>query len=462
MASSSASAKTYELRIGAARGRVLEAAKFRDLVPALETSTGPVPRLTRRTSGRPREQGMLLQAAEKKYEGTREVVGAGEGGSDYMVVRVDRKNSIMTMTPLNAWYSFRPAITHSTLGLEDAEALLAAKDKKALRAEQRLAKLTGVTGADDEEGGGGGSGGGGGGDGGGGGSSSKNAEMAHDDEGFDDGAGPDWAAREAQDEDGNDGLDMEDEDLFDDDEDDGLGDDDEAAFNARQEAAAALHEQNGAGRRALGAADNDEDALVAAAAAAAEEEDDDFESAGGAGASELERRTKADLKAEKKLLRNADSDDSDDDEEELLDEGAEALEKLLKEAAPEPSAEEAAAALKVAAGGPTAGGKRALEAGDEADEAGKRARRAEETAAQLARAAGPKVSEKDVVMLLHQKGKMVLKELIQHFKPLMHTQEDRAVFMAIVKEVAFVSVEGDVKTAKLNDKTLGRYQLFAN
>ena len=45
MASSSASAKTYELRIGAARGRVLEAAKFRDLVPALETSTGPVPRL---------------------------------------------------------------------------------------------------------------------------------------------------------------------------------------------------------------------------------------------------------------------------------------------------------------------------------------------------------------------------------------------------------------------------------
>ena len=39
-------------------------------------------------------------------------------------------------------------------------------------------------------------------------------------------------------EDGNDGLDMEDEDLFEDDEDDGLGDDDEIAFNERQQVGA--------------------------------------------------------------------------------------------------------------------------------------------------------------------------------------------------------------------------------
>jgi len=82
---------------------------------------------------------------------------------------------------------------------------------------------------------------------------------------------------------------------------------------------------------------------------------------------------------------------------------------------------------------------------DESPEAAKHAKLASETAAQLAHAGGSQISKEDVVMLLCQKGKMALKELIRLFKPLMHSQEDRAVFIAIVKEVGCICIEDDQK-----------------
>ena len=455
-------ATPFTLRASGLKDRVLEAAKFRDRVPALETTGGTVPRISRRTSGRLAEQTMLLQAGGKKYEGTREMVGSSaEQASEYVVMRVDAQNGVMTMMPLSAWYAFRPSITHSTLGLEDAEKLLAAKDRKAARAEQRIKKMSKLE--EDEEGGGAA-------DAARGAASSKEAARLEEDDEFDDGAGPDWAAREAQEEDGNDGLDMEDEDLFDDDEDDGLGDDDEAAFNERQQAHQALHEQaGGPGRRALGA-EEDTEALAAVAAA---EEDDELEGAAGASAptGEWGRRTKEDLRAERKARREAENaSDDDDDDDELLDEGEEALNRLLNAGGAPGAASEAAAAeakaaeakAQVAAAAAAAGGKRALSPSGADDELAKRARQAKETAAQLARSERRKVEERDVVMLLHQKGKLSITELIKHFKSYMSSKAEKVEFIEIVKHIAYVSVEGDTRVAKLKEETLGRYHLFAN
>jgi hypothetical protein len=61
-------------------------------------------------------------------------------------------------------------------------------------------------------------------------------------------------------------------------------------------------------------------------------------------------------------------------------------------------------------------------------------------------------------MLLHEKGKLPIKELIRHFKPLISCKEDQEEFLKIVKQVAWLEPDGD-RQAKLKDETLGRYEL---
>jgi len=454
---------TFSLRALPAEGRVLEAAKFRDRVPALETTTGAVPKVSRRTTGRPREQGMLLQAGGKRYEGTREMVGVGaDQSSDYVVVRRDARNGVMTITPLAAWYTFRPSITHRTLGIDDAEALLAAKDRKALKAEMKLKKLTQKDVDDDEEAGGGGLGGRGG------------AGGMLDADDFDDGAGPDWDHHQQvefnkyshglgdKDEDGNDGLDMEDDEFrADDDEDEGIFDDDEQeGLQGRLQA-----QHTRASMRNPGSAvehEDDPEALAAAAAAAQEEDDDsDDDRRLQRGISDHLRRTKEDLRAERRAMR-ADEDGSDEDDEDPLDEGAEALRRILSAGQPVAEADAEADAAPAGAAGASAtgaGGKRPLSPSAAAEEAAKRARLAKETAAQLARSQQRRrFEERDIVMLLHEKGKLPIKELIRHFKPLISCKEDQEEFLKIVKQVAWLEPDGD-RQAKLKDETLGRYEL---
>ena len=82
-------------------------------------------------------------------------------------------------------YTFRPQVTYQTIGLDDAEALMAKKDTRS----QRLGRLKVKEGEgeeDDER-------------------ARQAARDADEERAFDDGAGPDWAADEMRHEDGNDG-----------------------------------------------------------------------------------------------------------------------------------------------------------------------------------------------------------------------------------------------------------------
>ena len=54
--------------------------------------------------------------------------------------------------------------------------------------------------------------------------------------------------------------------------------------------------------------------------------------------------------------------------------------------------------------------------------------------------------------------RVIIKELIRHFKPLISCKEDQEEFLKIVKQVAWLEPDGD-RQAKLKDETLGRYEL---
>ena len=72
------------------------------------------------------------------------------------------------------------------------------------------------------------------------------------------------------------------------------------------------------------------------------------------------------------------------------------------------------------------------------------------------------VQERDVVMVIHEHGKMQLKELVANFKPLMGGEKgDKDQFMAIVKKVATLVKGSDPKVLVLNESTLEQYGLQA-
>ena len=279
MASSSGSAKTFTFRASTSTKRRFDIAKFRDRVPAFEDTKSVSVTLAHKAARS--DPDLVINTGAKRYEGSRESAGGLTQGSCYIAVRVDAQTGVMTAMPLTDMYSFKPAITYHTYDEKKAEELMAKMgNRKAMLEERLLAKKAHHAAGDDDDddpdrpG--------------------LKAELVDDDDVFDDGAEPGWAAREDRDEDGNDGLDMEDEDLFDDDEDDGFGDDDDVALqerlHAKESAAEAASKRHGPGDG--DSADEHE-----------EKDDEDEEDGRAAPESEWGRRTKEDLRAERKRLR---------------------------------------------------------------------------------------------------------------------------------------------------------------
>jgi hypothetical protein len=428
---------TMELRVSGSKGRKYLAGKFRERVSALERPSTSV-RIARKTGVRPSEQGLVLDIDGKRYEGTQEMVGTStDQSTGYVVCKIDR--GVMTLTPLAEWYAVKPAITHATIGFDEYEDRMEARNKSAARMDARLKETAKVEVEDSQE--------------------DANVAALPDDDDFDDGAGPDWAANEMRNEDGNEGLDMEDEDLFEDDEDDGLGDDDETAFQARQQTK--QFASAGVPRRS----DDDERAADGASGGGGGADDSDDELDEDAGVKRGEGSTwmaqaKADLRAERKALRkdlgdSSDDDDFDDDDDDGADDALKALIALPPASAP---AGESSSAAMEEGGASNGAGKRALPPAAADEHTAKRARQAAvATAAAVTAAPAMAVSERDVVMLLHERGQMSLKELIVHFKPFFKGKEAKADFIRLVSSVAYTL--GDAKVVKVNQAMLVKYGL---
>ena len=62
-------------------------------------------------------------------------------------------------------------------------------------------------------------------------------------------------------------------------------------------------------------------------------------------------------------------------------------------------------------------------------------------------------------MLLHARGKMLLKEMIQHFKAFTASKEEKAAFIKMVSRVAYLIDEAGAKVAQLKESTLVEYNL---
>ena len=70
------------------------------------------------------------------------------------------------------------------------------------------------------------------------------------------------------------------------------------------------------------------------------------------------------------------------------------------------------------------------------------------------------MEERDLVLLLHSRGKMLLKEMIQHFKAFTASREEKSAFIKMVSRVAYTSSDQDgAKVARLKESTLVEYNL---
>ena len=412
---------SYELRLARASARTLEVCKFQQPVSGLESTSGrgvrverTLPTVSTAFNRKHTEEEFAITAGGRRYVGSRESVGAdANASSQYVAIQI--KHGVMTMTPLADWYFFRPEVQHATMSLEDAEASMSSKSKRAEIRERRLANMTKKE-EDDEEDEDGKRGGRKRSALGGGGGRGVKFDPDADDE-FDDGAGPDWAAGEMRDEDGNEGLDMMDEELFEDDEDESfeatkrrdlqygivMADEEELSFNTGMEemrASELERAERGYRERAEAAEERGESPGGGGSGGAGDDpfdddDDDDDDGAVGGAAwrrqqsnSEWATRMKQDLKAAKKQRREEMGDDSsdeygDDDDDDDDRYGAPAI--IKRDPADEPDAAappaaggdggagaaatkgspSTAAAVKVEAGAapPVAGTKRALSPG---------------------------------------------------------------------------------------------------
>ena len=157
-----------------------------------------------------------LETPGRAYEGVREAVGTSSSQTScYVLFRVDERSRIMEAIPLAEWASYRPAISYETFTSEQAEQALSSNDHQGAKSDARMSKFLRHGDADDAEGG----------------AAFGGGEDGFEEEGGEEGGG----AGMWDDEDGREGLDMEEEDLFDDDEDDHGFEDDEEAVSARNE-----------------------------------------------------------------------------------------------------------------------------------------------------------------------------------------------------------------------------------
>ena len=495
----------YALRL-APGSRQFEVCKFRDRVAALETEKSVV-KVERRIGGRPADERFVVTAGGQGYEGSRESVGtSAQASSCYVAVRVT--NGVMTMSPIGDWYAFRQQTRHDTIGLDEAEELMKSKDRLSLLADQRLQKLRKDRDDDDDDDGKGGKkrAAAGSSRGGGGGKAVKR-EVDDDDE-FDDGAGPNWAAAADRDEDGNDGLDMADEELFEDDEDDSFeaakARDRQFGWVSTDDVEMNFHGDMEDARHAFEERKNRQLAEIAQAKEEEGDDDDDDEGAGGvkreidevledadeddlytrlARATQWGTQTKADLKAERRELRREDDSDEDDDEEDGSSEIRARVDRSLEAERRATLAKDAAAVKASASGGGVktedaagtstgAGGKRALSPGAEASAKrakapapapGKEELNKIESAAAAAGGGGRVglVAEKDLVLFLHKKGPLPLKEVVKSFNAFFkENKSDKSAFIEMMKGVAYTIKQDDgTLLVKLFETTLVKYGL---
>eukprot|EP00310_Coccolithus_braarudii_P017991 CAMPEP_0183334964 /NCGR_PEP_ID=MMETSP0164_2-20130417/3403_1 /TAXON_ID=221442 /ORGANISM="Coccolithus pelagicus ssp braarudi, Strain PLY182g" /LENGTH=487 /DNA_ID=CAMNT_0025504213 /DNA_START=13 /DNA_END=1476 /DNA_ORIENTATION=+ len=474
---SAQSSQQYTIRAGRRTGRTHQLARFRDKVPALETDQEKVSMSSKRTV-RAGEPQWLLKTAERTYEGSKEAAGGGFSSAtktEYVLFKLDSQSRVLEVTPIKEWAAYKPAISYTTFTAEEAEAAMSSQDVGGTKAEARLDKLKGKDkkgAVDTAEGGG---------EGADEGAVSNDVEAAFD---FDDGTGGGDGGLCEMDEDGREGLDMEEEDLFDDDDDDaGFEEDDAAAFARTEGAAAAAGE--------------------AAKVTHFGVELEDGADEGEEGEADWGKSVKDDLKAEKKRRRDEgelEEEEEEDDDDDEDDEGAELLKRLLQEGpearqeqADVPSSELTTAAAADAksmagekrkalpdaaddakrarpGGGPTSrvatppptglgGGAVSSKDGGAVGGSGGASSRAPTPTA--GRTGKQKVLEKDVVQLLHEKGKMPLKALIDHFKDLglLADKEVKAQLLVIIKAIAKLQTTGSERWVILKDDTLVKYGL---
>ena len=408
----------YSLRSAdrADKKRDFHVVKFVKAMPSLhdKTSTVKVEKGLRRT-----DPPLTMTVSGERLEGARELVGVGAKSSSYMVFRVNEAGRVLSALPAASWYSFKPEIKYDTLTLDEVEA----REKEGGRAREKLPGIDSSKSKleklreqveskleqEDEDGGGvGGMGddddgpGGGGGDG---------------EDLFDGGGGGDDAF---ENEDGREGLDMEDEELFDDDDNDAFEDDDEQARDDRQQA------QRSDGTTGPVGELDDEDA--------------DQRKGYDDSVKKQEKRITAYEKEQRGIKGDDESDDDDDDDDWEASDDLKAVLNAKEEQEPE---EEKAK--------PNDRKRPAAASSDEPD-ANKRPK------TELA-AAKPKVSEKEVVEVIHASPKMSIKQLISKFKEFLKDAPSKAQFMGIVKVVARMEQEGDDKIVKLRESILDKYEL---
>jgi len=457
----------------AAKPRLL--AKFRDPMPSLDPRPGepPAATLTRQQpvagktayrQGRTPDPIYTLRAPENKtFEGTKEA--AGGGASSYVLLRVEAGDGRagprnVQVVPVEEWVSFRPSITYETLDIDEAEKALQQNDFRGSKSDSRLAGLR--KGSRGE-----------------GGAAEEPMAEGFEEDLFDDGAeemnGGFGTVTGWEEEDGREGLDVEDEEMFDDDEDEYF-EEDEGAAGARAEAAKlAVHE---AARVRLGpTAEDPEEEL----------EGDKPEETG-----EWKTFQKKMLQMERRERRameepgEEDEEDEEDDEEDA-EGGKEALRRILGNTRRQGDADDEAAAGAAAPADETPkGGKRKAAAAASIGEGGASgskdvdSKRARTTAASslpppaapapapapaaAAPSAAPsrhRVSQRDVVMLLHEKGAMNLRELTSYFKEFNKSADEKKHLQEIIKRVAKLDKRGGVAHAVLKEATIFEYKLTA-
>ena len=68
--------------------------------------------------------------------------------------------------------------------------------------------------------------------------------------------------------------------------------------------------------------------------------------------------------------------------------------------------------------------------------------------------------ERDVVLIIHRRGKMTLKELVTEFKAYVSQSKDhKKEFMGLIKAIAYMTEVDGIKYATLNEATLVKYDL---
>ena len=112
---------SYRVQTDPRAKRTYHLAKFRDAVPALSDPSSTV-RMTPTTGELGEQQWGLEIDGVRPFNGARErVAGIGGKQSGYVLFRVEPSTGVLTVLPVSEWYDFRPQVQHTTLTMEEAE-----------------------------------------------------------------------------------------------------------------------------------------------------------------------------------------------------------------------------------------------------------------------------------------------------------------------------------------------------